>query len=194
MRKLLLLFAVVAIAAGCRSRTKPVVTPAPVVEATPAPAPAPPTPVESPARDFPAPPPSSEEVLSSDITELNRTAREKGWIADAFYDYDSFVLSTSAQDALTRSATWLRDHPAYAMNIEGHCDERGTEQYNLALGDRRANTARTYLASLGVDANRLTTVSFGEEQPFDDGHGEEAWAQNRRAHLVIGPRSQQPPK
>ena len=176
---------------GCRHRAKPVPAPPPVAEAAPAPVPA--TPVEAPSREFPEPQKSGDDLLTSDITELNRMARERGWIVDAFFEFDSFVLTPDAQRALTRSAQWLRDHPDYAMNVEGHCDERGTEQYNLALGERRANTARTYLLSLGVDGDRLTTVSYGEEHPFDDGHDEDAWAQNRRAHLVIGPRSQKTP-
>jgi peptidoglycan-associated lipoprotein len=157
--------------------------------------PSPPAPVsvEPPSRDFAPPQPSGDQVLSSDITELNRIARERGWIDDAFFDFDSFVLTSSAQSALSRSAQWLRDHPDYALHVEGHCDERGTEQYNLALGERRANTARTYLVSLGIDGGRLTTVSYGEERPFADGHDEETWAQNRRAHLVLGPRSQKAP-
>lgn len=192
MKRPILFLAFIALltAAGCRHRTKPVAAP-PVAEAVPSPAPT--TSVEAPSRDFPVPQPSSGEVLSSDITELNRTARERGWIVDAFFDFDSFVLAPAAQQALTQSAQWLRDHPDYALNVQGHCDERGTEQYNLALGDRRANSARTYLVSLGIDGDRLTTVSYGEERPFDEGHTEEAWAQNRRAHLVIGPRSQKAP-
>lgn len=190
---LLLVILIAAVATGCRHRAKPVAAPSPqVAETAPAPPPTP-APVEPPSQDFAAPRAGGEEVLSSDITELNRIARERGWIDDAFFDYDSFVLSESGRTALTQSAQWLISHPGYALNIEGHCDERGTEQYNLALGDRRANTARTYLLSLGVDGNRLTTLSYGEERPFAEGTTEEAWAQNRRAHLVLGPRSQKAP-
>ena len=193
MRKLIIVAVTVMTFAGvgCRHRAKPVAAPSPPV-AEEVSAPPSTAPVAPPSSDFP-PQPSGEEVLSSDITELNRMARERGWIADVFFGFDSFVLTPAAQSALARDAQWLRDHPDYAMNIEGHCDERGTEQYNLALGDRRANTARTYLISLGVDGDRLTTLSYGEEHPFDEGHDEEAWAQNRRAHVVIGPRSQKPP-
>ena len=85
----------------------------------------------------------------------------------------------------TATANWLRSNAGYNLLIEGHCDERGTEQYNLALGDRRANTAKEYLMTLGIDAGRIRTVSYGEERPFDEGHDDAAWAKNRRAHLVL---------
>ena len=128
-----------------------------------------------------------EEVFPADIEELNRFAQQRGYVRDAFFNYGEATLDDAAQQALTASATWLRGpHGAsYKLLIEGHCDERGTEQYNLALGDRRANTARDYLVTLGVDASRIRTVSYGEERPFEEGHDENAWAQNRRAHLVL---------
>ncbi|MEO8032874.1 MAG: peptidoglycan-associated lipoprotein Pal [Acidobacteriota bacterium] len=127
----------------------------------------------------------SEEVLPSNVEELNRVAQQRGYISDAFFNYDEAALSSDAQNALTTSASWLKKNGQYALLIEGHCDERGTEQYNLALGDRRANTAKEYLVTLGVDAARIRTVSYGEERPFDAGHDESAWSKNRRAHLVL---------
>ncbi|MGZ8833093.1 MAG: peptidoglycan-associated lipoprotein Pal [Thermoanaerobaculia bacterium] len=135
--------------------------------------------------DFHAEGPSNREVLSSDINELNRTARERGWIADAFFVFDSFALDAAAQEALRRSANWLREHPDYRIRIEGHCDERGTEQYNLALGDRRASAVSSYLVALGVLPERILTISYGENRPFESGSTEAAWSQNRRAHLVL---------
>jgi len=125
------------------------------------------------------------EELPRDIEQLNQVAQQKGYIQDAFYDLDASTLSADAQAALTASANWLKQHPDLNLLIEGHCDERGTEQYNLALGDRRANSARDFLATLGVEGNRMRTVSYGEERPFDQGHDEAAWAKNRRAHLVL---------
>jgi peptidoglycan-associated lipoprotein len=125
------------------------------------------------------------EVLPNDIGELNRVAQSRGYIADAFFEYNDASLSADAQTALTNSATWLKKNSQYNLLIEGHCDERGTEQYNLALGDRRANQAKEYLVTLGVDAGRIRTVSYGEERPFDPGHDESAWAKNRRDHLVL---------
>src|SRR5437588_4123854 len=135
--------------------------------------------------DFVQEKPVQEETLPNDIEELNRVAQQRGLIADAFFNYEESTLSAEAQNALQTSASWLKKNPQYNLLIEGHCDERGTEQYNLALGDRRANTAKEYLATLGVDAARIRTVSYGEERPFDPGHDESAWAKNRRAHLVL---------
>jgi peptidoglycan-associated lipoprotein len=128
-----------------------------------------------------------EDVFPSDIEELNRFVQRQGYIRDAFYNYDEATLDDAAQTALTSSANWLkgREGAAYNLLVEGHCDERGTEQYNLALGDRRANSARDYLMTLGVDGSRIRTVSYGEERPFEEGHDDSSWAQNRRAHLVL---------
>ncbi|HYI12286.1 MAG TPA: peptidoglycan-associated lipoprotein Pal [Thermoanaerobaculia bacterium] len=130
----------------------------------------------------------TRDVLSEDIREANRVARERGWIQDAFFAFDASTLGTEAQEALHRSATWLRQNPEYRLRIEGHCDDRGTEQYNLALGDRRADAALSYLLALGIDSARIETVSYGEERPFEEGAIESAWAQNRRAHLVLSAR------
>ena len=128
-----------------------------------------------------------EETFPADIEELNRYVQTKGYIRDAFYNYDEATLDESAQSALGSSANWLkaREGAGYNLLVEGHCDERGTEQYNLALGDRRANSARDYLTTLGVDGGRIRTVSYGEERPFEEGHDESSWAQNRRSHLVL---------
>lgn len=125
------------------------------------------------------------EQLSTNIEEANRQAQLRGFIKDAFFGYDEAALGADAQAALTDSANWMKKNPGYTLLIEGHTDERGTEQYNLALGDRRANTAKQFLMTLGIDASRIRTVSYGEERPFDPGHDESAWAKNRRAHLVL---------
>jgi peptidoglycan-associated lipoprotein len=125
------------------------------------------------------------DALPNDIEDLNRVAVQRGYLQDAFYAFDESTLTPDAQAALTASANWLRKNSQYNLLIEGHCDERGTEQYNLALADRRANSAKDYMTALGVDGNRIRTVSYGEERPFDPGHDEAAWAKNRRAHLVI---------
>jgi peptidoglycan-associated lipoprotein len=125
------------------------------------------------------------EALPADIEQLNQTVQSRGLIRDAFFGYDEATLSADAQSALTSSATWLKTNPGYGLLVEGHCDERGTEQYNLALGDRRASIVRDYLVTLGVDTARIRTVSYGEERPFDAAHIESAWAKNRRAHLVL---------
>ena len=112
-------------------------------------------------------------------------AQERGWIRDAMFAFDSSTLNADAQQALRDSATWLRAHSEYGLFVQGHCDNRGTEQYNLALGDRRASAAAQFLEASGVDAARIRTVSYGEERPFAEGSDEEVWALNRRAHLVL---------
>jgi peptidoglycan-associated lipoprotein len=104
---------------------------------------------------------------------------------DVHFAYDQFDLDSEARAILERKATWLTTNANVRVQIEGHCDERGTNAYNLALGERRANAARQYLTVLGVSAARMSTISYGEERPLDPGHTEDAWAQNRRAHFVI---------
>jgi len=176
-------------AMACPKKPKPV-TPekivtdtAPPVVATP---PTPPVETKVENSDFVQEKPVQAETLPADIEELNRYAQSHGYIQDAYFEYNEAGLSADAQTALTSSANWLKgDGKAYSLLVEGHCDERGTEQYNLALGDKRAHTAKEYLATLGVDGSRIRTVSYGEERPFDPGHDESAWSKNRRAHLVI---------
>ena len=97
-----------------------------------------------------------------------------------YFDFDKSELKPAAQETLTKKAAWLRANPNYNVNIEGHCDERGTNEYNLALGERRADAASKFLIALGVSRDRITTVSYGEERPADTGHNESAWAKNRR--------------
>ncbi|HWS71678.1 MAG TPA: peptidoglycan-associated lipoprotein Pal [Thermoanaerobaculia bacterium] len=137
-----------------------------------------------PTEDFVQPKVETEQ-LPANLEELNRVVQDRGDVQDAFFNYDEAALSADAQAALTNSANWLKKHGDYSLLVEGHCDERGTEQYNLALGDRRANTAKEFLATLGIDSARIRTVSYGEERPFDAGHDDSSWAKNRRAHLVI---------
>lgn len=135
-----------------------------------------------------APPPSSRtepsvqrEALPGSVEELNRG----GYLKDAFFDYNKSDLRDDARAALTANADWLKRNTSIQFLIEGHCDDRGTTEYNLALGDRRSNSAREYLVSLGVDASRIRTVSYGKERPFCTAETEECWQQNRRAHFLI---------
>jgi peptidoglycan-associated lipoprotein len=104
---------------------------------------------------------------------------------DIYFDFDKYDLSSQARQILSEKAEFLEAHPDVRILIEGHCDERGTSEYNLALGERRAASAKQYLMSLGISADRISTVSYGEERPLDPGHTEEAWAKNRRAHFEI---------
>lgn len=102
-----------------------------------------------------------------------------------FFAFDSFSLSNEGRTALKQDAQWLTENPSATIQIEGHCDERGTTEYNLALGERRANAAKDYLQKLGVDAARISVISYGEERAMESGHDESAWAKNRRASFVI---------
>lgn len=102
-----------------------------------------------------------------------------------FFTYDSAVLSPEARQTLERQVEWMKLFPSVVVTIEGHCDERGTREYNLGLGERRANAAKEYLVSLGVDAGRIETISYGKERPVALGHSESAWSQNRRAVSTV---------
>jgi peptidoglycan-associated lipoprotein len=130
-----------------------------------------------------------EESLKEDELraegERMQSAREIFENEDVYFEFDSASLSAEAQEILRAKAEWLRANPSARVLIEGHCDERGTNEYNLALGDRRAYSSRAFLADLGIDDSRLSIISYGEEQPIDSRSSEEAWAKNRRAHFVI---------
>jgi len=106
-------------------------------------------------------------------------------VKDAFYDFNKADIREDARQALTRTAEFLRSYPQVKVTIEGHCDERGSTEYNLGLGERRAQAAKNYLISLGIGAGRLETVSWGKERPFCTEHTEDCWQQNRRAHFVM---------
>ncbi|HTQ85050.1 MAG TPA: peptidoglycan-associated lipoprotein Pal [Candidatus Solibacter sp.] len=105
-------------------------------------------------------------------------------VKDAFFDYDKYDIRTDARDSLARTAEFLRRYPEAKVAIEGHCDERGSLEYNLALGAERAEATKKFLASLGIDGNRMSTVSYGKERPFCTEHDESCWQQNRRGHFV----------
>ncbi len=112
-------------------------------------------------------------------------AGEGGPLADVNFAFDSFALDSIARSKLASNAEWLKANPAARTQIEGHCDERGTNEYNMALGAKRAGAAQDYLRSLGVASDRMSVVSYGEELPLDPRHAEEAWAKNRRAHFNV---------
>ena len=136
----------------------------------------------------PAPPPPvvpiltpDEDIASRSLEELNRSLL----LEPVFFVLDSAELDERGRQIVEANAEMLGRFPTWSVTIEGHCDERGTAEYNLALGERRAIAARRYLLELGLDARRIRTVSYGKEFPFDPGHDETAWAANRRAHFVI---------
>jgi peptidoglycan-associated lipoprotein len=143
----------------------------------------PPSPPEPVAEPTPVPPePLAEDSLASrDIDEINKNSP----FQPLLFALDSSEVDATGQQTLTTNAEILRKYTTWVVTIEGHADERGTPEYNLALGERRSLAARTYLISLGIPADRLRTVSYGKEFPFDPGHNESAWAKNRRAHFVV---------
>jgi peptidoglycan-associated lipoprotein len=107
---------------------------------------------------------------------------------DIHFDYDDSSIKDSERPILENIGVWLKDNPAVVIQVEGHCDERGSNEYNLALGERRALSVRGYLATLGVEPGKIYTISYGEERPVDPGHDESAWWQNRRAHFMVAPK------
>ena len=122
---------------------------------------------------------------AGDLQEVTENATRQGLLGDVFFDYDQYELRADARDRLARNAQFLNEHPEFVVTIEGHADERGTNEYNLALGERRASAARDYLTTLGVDGSRIRTLTYGEERPFCGSSGESCWSQNRRAHFTI---------
>ena len=168
-------------AAGCRKGQPPVARPTPPAPPPPVTAtrpPDPPAPMREPVPPEPLP---SDSVAGRSLDDLNRDSPLK----PVFFDYDSADVNDAGRGILQTNAGVLKKYPSWVITIEGHCDERGTAEYNLALGERRAVSARTYLVSLGIDSGRVRTVSYGSEFPFDPAHQADAWGRNRRAHFVI---------
>lgn len=126
----------------------------------------------------------NQEVAQNDAA-APETEKAEFVNQNIYFDFDSALLSDQAQQILTKKADYLRDNPGLRMTIEGYCDERGTEAYNMALGERRAKSAEAYLETMGVSADRLRTISYGEERPIVLQHDESSWAENRRAQFVI---------
>jgi len=110
---------------------------------------------------------------------------ESKMLKDIHFDFDKYDIRPGDAEVLKENASLLMKNPGVKIQIEGHCDERGTVEYNLALGERRANSARRYLISLGLTGDRISTISYGKEKPLDPGHNEEAWAKNRRDHFIV---------
>jgi peptidoglycan-associated lipoprotein len=171
-------------AVACGKKTPPVARPAPPPPATgqtaPSRPPAPPEPVREPSV-VPPEPVRDDAISSASLDDLNKNSPLK----PVYFELDSSDLTAANQKTLDEDAALLKRYTSWTVTVEGHCDERGTAEYNLALGERRAIAARAYLISLGIAADRLRTVSYGKEFPFDPGHDESAFAKNRRAHFVI---------
>jgi peptidoglycan-associated lipoprotein len=170
--------------AACNKNKPPVARPMPPPANTAGPAnvapPPPPTPVSEPT-PVAVPPMPEDSIAGKSIDELNRDSP----LRPLFFELDSSDVSSEGQRVLQDNAAIMKKYPAWQITIEGHCDERGTAEYNLALGERRALAAKNYLVSLGIPADKVKTVSYGKEFPFDPGHDDRAWSLNRRAHFVI---------
>jgi peptidoglycan-associated lipoprotein len=139
-------------------------------------------------------PVKEEAVQERTIKEAPTTVREETATASSqalvsleniFFDFDSYVLSAKSREALTRNAEAMKKNSSINVQVAGNCDERGSDEYNLALGEKRAKSAVNYMSTLGVPASRLSTISYGKEKPADPGHDEAAWAKNRRDEFVI---------
>jgi peptidoglycan-associated lipoprotein len=166
--RLALVAAAAASLAACATKPKPAPAPPP-----------PPPPAETPAPP-PPPAPVGETVLPGSERDFVINAGDR-----VYFDFDKYDIRTDAQPILEAQAAWLQKYPAVQVRIEGNCDERGTREYNLALGARRANAVRDFLVNHGISASRISTVSYGKERPIDPGTGEEADAHNRNAHTAI---------
>jgi len=183
-RTALLLLLLVTVAAGACGKKKPPIArpipPPPGGSTTVTPPPEPPTPAPEPTT-VPPEPVAEDTIAAGSIDDINRNSPLK----PVFYALDAAEVDADGQKVLQGNAEILRRYTTWQISIEGHCDERGTAEYNLALGERRAVAARNYLVSLGIPADRVKIVSYGKEFPFDPGHSEEAWSKNRRAHFVV---------
>jgi len=122
--------------------------------------------------------------LTKEELAAEKAAEEAG-LQDVFYGYDQWAVSGTGVDALNQDAAYLKEHPEAVLSIEGHCDERGTSEYNLVLGDKRAKAARTYLIASGVKPKQIAILSFGKERPFCEDHTESCYQQNRRGHMLL---------
>lgn len=174
----------VAMLAACAKKQPPIARPMPPpppaatgTETAPA---EPAAPISDPVPATPEPV-AEDAIASGSIDEINRNSPLK----PVFFRLDASEVDADGQQALQTNAEILKRYQTWQISIEGHADERGSAEYNLALGERRAVAARNYLVSLGIPADRVKTVSYGKEFPFDPGHNEEAWAKNRRAHFVV---------
>ena len=166
--------------AGCAKKNSKI-TP----DATPAPAPVPAPSTTSAAPPAPAPPKPISDPLAGDIDSVNRYVREQGLLSDVMFDYDRDELRQDARQQLEANARFLKEYPQFKIALEGHADERGTVEYNLALGHKRANSARTFLDTMGVEHDRLEATTYGEERPVCTDRQESCWQRNRRVHFEI---------
>jgi peptidoglycan-associated lipoprotein len=179
-RLLAVLFCVTIMAAGCAKKEvvkseEPVAAPATAVEST--------APAKSPEKEQPAP--ESAAVKEETLEDTTKEAVQAAELQTVYFDFDSYVLSTQARDILKKNAEWMLKNSGTKVQVQGNCDDRGSAEYNLALGENRAKSAVKYLTTLGVKPDKLSYISFGKEKPADQGNDEAAWTKNRRADFAI---------
>lgn len=177
-RSLILLLAVAVALSACHKK-------APVTAAQIAPEVPPPAPAAAPAPPAAPKPAPAYDPWSGDLDAINAYILEHGLLGDVYFEYDRAELRAEAREQLAKNSRFLGEHPDFVVAIEGHCDERGTSEYNLALGHSRAYSAKEYLGQLGTDAGRLQTISYGKERPVCTEGGEDCWWRNRRARFVV---------
>ena len=148
-----------------------------------------PPPVEVEPTPTPEPVDKTPEWLTKDLESVTNEAYRKGLLGDVYFDFDKFELKDEARDRLAKNAEFLKDNDTFTLTLEGHCDERGTNEYNLALGEKRTNAAKDYLISLGIPSSKIRTISYGEERPVCQEAREDCWWQNRRAHFLLSGRT-----
>jgi peptidoglycan-associated lipoprotein len=156
----------------------------PAAATAPAPAPAPPSPQTGEARVTQPPAPAETPVQPSPAAPQTQASAASP-LKDVFFEFDKSAIKDDQKAALNEDVAWLKGHAKAKITIEGHCDERGTAEYNLALGERRSKAVKDYLIAAGVPADLVSTISYGKERPFVLGHDESAWKWNRRGHFVI---------
>jgi peptidoglycan-associated lipoprotein len=176
---------------GCPKK-KPASKPSDLnVETTTVAPPSSPTTEVQPPRDQTRQDQTEDPLLSQDMQIVNDELRRRGFSPDVYFAFDESALTDDSRAKLSRNADLLKAQARLNLTIEGHCDERGTAEYNLALGERRASAVKSYLGSLGVAEQRMRTLSYGSERPVCTEHEESCWSQNRRAHMVITGRTNQ---
>lgn len=177
---LLLAFVLLALSVGCKKD-------APDAPPAPAPSPVAPEPEPEEIKEPPAPPvvDKTPDPLDGEIMQADASARGDGLLGDVYFEFDKYDLMDEARGRLSKNAEFLKEYSKFIVTIQGHCDERGTNDYNIALGDRRANAAREYLVSLGISDSRIKTLSYGEERPVCTQSDEGCWSRNRRGEFHL---------